>query len=271
MPPRAVSSLLASRATTASTSPATGCLRLPRASGCTCTLRRFPWQRMTTGEGVSWWDSSAWPGNTLLEGWYPSLGPHPTQLSDQPRSCRSPGPGSSSAMGTMWRPRPCMIPTRWSTCPLRACSAPADTSLWSSVLTAVGRLQAWPCAMRVSLLGPNWGWGSRAWGLFSHPPPLPPFHHHTFQLSPCSPATQVPSPYPSPEVQDSTPSFQETPAWTQDLWSKRMNSLEFEEQKWPQPLGKENCCKRHSSTTHACICPSFKKHLLSTLCVLSTN
>ena len=178
---------------------------------------------------MSWWDRSAWPGSTLPEGWYPSLGPHPTQLSDQPRSCRSRGPGSSSVMGTTWRPRPCMIPTRWSTCPLRACSAPADTSSWSSVLTAVGWLRAWPCATRVSLLGPNQGSGSPAQGLFSHSPSLPQFPHHYFQLAPCSPATQVLSPYSSPEIQDSAPSLQETPAWTQALWSKRISSLEFEE------------------------------------------
>lgn len=156
MPPLVASSLLASRATTATTSPATGCLRLPRASGCTCTLRRFPWQRMTTGEGMSWWDGSAQPGNILLEGPYTAWA-HTPWVSNQPRSCCSADPGSSSETGTTWRPRLCMIPMRWSTCPLRACSALADTSLWSSALTAAGQLQAWPCAMRVSLMGPNQG------------------------------------------------------------------------------------------------------------------
>lgn len=91
-------------------------------------------------------------------------------------SCHSPGSGSSFAMGTTWRPHRCMIPMRWNTCPLRACSALANTSLSSSVLTAAGQLQAWPCAMRVSLLGPHWGWGSRGMGLglgsFSHTLPL---------------------------------------------------------------------------------------------------
>lgn len=171
MPPLAALSLRASRATIATTSPAIGCLRLLRASGCTCTLRRFPWQRMTTGEGMSWWDGSAWPGNVLLDGWYTSMGPHPI-ISNQPHTCRSAGPGSSSAMGTMWRPRLCMIPMRWSTYPLRACSAPADTSLWSSVLTAAGQLQAWLCATRVSLMVPKKG--CRGLGLGSHTLPFPP-------------------------------------------------------------------------------------------------
>lgn len=149
----------------------------------------------------------------------------PTQVSDQPRSCHSAGPGSSSAMGTTWRPRPCMIPMRWSTCPLRACSAPADTSLWSSVLTAAGQLQAWPCAMRVSLMGPNQGWrawvGAWAWSLFCHTLPLPLQSLITPSNSALAHLAHCPSlPVPPLKSRSPTPSLQETPAWTHALWPK---------------------------------------------------
>lgn len=128
------------------------------------------------------WDRSARPANAPLAGRGPEPGPrpHPGQR-DQPCSRSSPGPGSSSVMGTMWRPLQCMIPTRWSTCPSKACSAPADTSSWSSVLTAVGQPQAWPCAMRVSLLGPR-----RGGGLEPRASSLTPSSHHLHSTIPPS-------------------------------------------------------------------------------------
>lgn len=172
-------------------------------------------------------------------------------------SCHSPGSGSSFAMGTTWRPHRCMIPMRWNTCPLRACSALANTSLLSSVLTAAGQLQAWPCAMRVSLLGPHWGWRVHGDGLgprvfLPHPTPL---CLHAVTPSKSAPAHSVlRPPFPAPLFGSGIPTaaLQETSAWTQALWSKGINSPDFEKQKRPQPLRK-NCCKRHSRTIYACM------------------